>query len=220
MKILLKKRRRIATVFSVLLLLLCACGQKTQVEPEHNWKAEAEAASACCVSKEDCFLCGASAENFGQDNVGIVSLNNFAFMPVEINRYDRSNGNLIEVNTGAVQMRSFHNGDSGLNATLMLDPDRGIANVSISPNGDATLNLESAAAHLCPDCLAELASQLHGNTSGIGVINFNTCRLYVLQDSVIGFGAGNYYVHCDQDLQDEQLKVLITYSPLRYEDHA
>lgn len=217
MKILRRNRKRLAAVFSVLALMLCACGQ--QEEPERDWKAEAEAASVSCVSKEDCFLCGADAGYFGQNNVGIVSLNTFAVMPVEINRYDRS-GQLIEENTGAMQMRTFKNGDDGMTASVILEPDRGIAHVSISPGEDATLDFASAATHLCSDCLAELASQLYGSASGVGIVNFSTRRMYVLQESVTGFGAGDYYVHCYRDTEGGEIDVLIIYSPLRYDNEA
>ena len=217
MKTLRRNCKRLAAVFTVLALMLCACGR--QAEPERDWKAEAEAASVFCVSKEDCFLCGTDAGYSRQNNVGIVSLNTFAVMPVEINRYDHS-GQLVEENTGAMQMRTFKNGDDGMTASVMLEPDRGIAHVSISLKGDTTLNLASAAAHLCPDCLAELAAQLHGSASGVGVINFSTRRLYSLHESGSGFGAGDYYVHFDRDTQGGEISVLITYSPLRYDNEA
>ena len=215
MKILLKKHKQIAAVLSALALMLCACGQQSQTAPERDYKAETEAASGYCVSKEDCFLCAAQSESFGENNVGVISLTTFALMPVEINRYDHS-GQLIEENTGTMQMRMFQNGEDGMTATAMLDSDRGIAHVTISPQKDATLDLTSAAAHLCSDCLAELASSLHGNACGIGIVNFRSHRLCALQESNIGFGAGDYYVHCDFDSQGGKISVLITYSPQRY----
>ena len=219
MKTLRTNRKRLTAVFTVLALMLCACRQQAEPKAERDWKAEAEAASASCVAKEDCFLCGTDAGYFGQNNVGLVSLNTFAVIPVEINRYDRS-GQLVEENTGAMQMRTFKNGDDGMAASVMLEPDRGIAHVSITPGPDATLDLASAAAHLCPDCLTELVSQLHGRAGGVGVVNFSTRRLYVLPESVTGFGAGDYYVHCDRNAEGGGISVLITYSPLRYENEA
>ena len=199
-----------------MLIGLGACAQQKEKDPDRDYLAEAEAVFASCVSKEDCFLCGSDAGYFGQNNVGIVSLNTFAVMPVEINRYDRASGELIEENTGAMQMRFFQNGDDGMSASVMLEPDRGIAHVSISPKGDATIDLGSAAAHLCPDCLSELVSHLYGNASGVGVIYFSTRRLYAIQESATGFGAGDYYVHCDRDAESGEINILITYSPLRY----
>ena len=219
MKTLQRKSKRIAAVISILMLLLCGCGQQAKTEEEHDWQAEAEAASVYCVDKEDCFLCGTDTGYFGQNNVGIVSLNSFSVMPVEINRYDH-NGQLIEENTGAMQMRNFQNGDSGMTASVILEPDRGIAHVSISPKGDTALDLSSASAHLCPDCLEDLALQLHGNVSGVGVVNFSTRRLYALQESVTSFGAGDYYIHCDRDAERGEIDILVTYSPLRFDNET
>jgi len=217
---LLKKRKRIVAALSALALMrFCACGQQSQTEPEHDYKAEAEAASGHCVSREDCFLCAEQSESFGQNNVGIISLSTFAIMPMEINRYDRS-GQLIEENTGTVQIQTFQNGEDGMTATAMLDSDRGIAHVTISPQKDAALDLASAAAHLCSECLAEFASNLHGNVYGSGIINFNTRRLYALEESITGFGAGDYYVHCDFDVPGGKVNILITYNPIRYENKA
>ena len=105
-----------------------------------------------------------------------------------------------------------------MTASVMLEPDRGIAHVSISLKGDTTLDLESAAAHLCPDCLTELAAQLHGSAVGVGIVNFSTRRLNALQENVTGFGAGEYYVHCDRDAEGGEISVLITYSPMRYDN--
>lgn len=208
-------------VLSVFMLIgLGACALQKGQESDRDYFAEAEEASEKCVSKEDCFLCGAGAGYFGQNNVGLVSLNTFAVMPLEINRYDRASGELIEENTGAMQMRFFQNCDDGMSASVMLEPDRGIAHVSISPKQDAALDLASAAAHLCPDCLAELAAQLRGSAGGVGIVNFATRRLYALQESVTGFGAGDYYVHFDRNAENGEISVLITYSPLRYDNEA
>ena len=219
MKTLQRKSKRIAAVISILMLLLCGCGQQAKTEQEHDWQAEAEAVSVSCVDKEACFLCGTDTGYFGQNNIGIVSLNNFSVMPVEINRYDH-NGQLIKENTGAMQMRNFQNGEKGMTASVMLEPDRGIAHVSITPNGDATLDLEKAAAHLCPDCLTELAAHLYGSASGVGVVDFSTRRLYALQESVTSFGAGDYYIHCDRDTERGEIDILVTYSPLRFDNET
>ena len=219
MKTLLKKRKRIVAMLSALALMLCACGQRSQTELGRDYKAEAEAVPGYCVSKEDCFLCAAQTESFGQNNVGVISLSTFAFMPVEINRYDRS-GQLIEESTGTMQMRTFQNGEDGMTATVMLGPDRGIAHVTISLQKDATLDLTSAAAHLCSECLEELASTLQGNVCGVGIVNFSSRRLYALQESITGFGAGDYYVHCDFDVPGGKVNILITYNPIRYENET
>ncbi len=226
MKISQKGCKRFAVAAVMLALLFCAaCGEQAQTPapPERDYKAEAEAVAAACAAKEDCFLCGTGAAHsvyFGQNNVGLISLNTFAYLPVEINRYDRMSGKLIEENTGTIQIRTLRNGDAGLLASLMLDSDRGIGDLNITPGEDGTLNLAETARFLCADCLTELASQLHGSVCGYGIVNFSTGRLYAFRDSIVGFGAGDYYVHCDFDRSEGKARILVIFCPLRYENEA
>ena len=221
MKISLKHSKRAAVLVTALALAFCASCGKPHTEQRRDYKAEAEAASVHCVSKADCFLCGDGniryKEYYGQNNVGVISLNTFELLPIEINRYDQS-GQLIEENTGVMQSRSFKNGDDGFSAHLMLDADRGIANVDITPYGDSTLSLDAAAGFLCEDCLTEFAGELYGNAYGVGIIHFSQRKIKAFEGNVVGFGAGDYYIHCDFEPQYGNIKTLIALAPLRYAD--
>ena len=221
MKISLKNSKRAAVLVTALALVFCAsCGQQP-AEERRDYKAEAEAASVHCVSKADCYLCGDGntkyKEYYGQNNVGIISLNTFELMPIEINRYDQSR-HLIEENTGVMQSRSFKNGNDGFSAHLMLDADRGIANVDITPYDDSALSLDAAAGFLCEDCLAEFAGELYGNAYGVGIINFSERKMTAFLENLVGFGTGDYYIHCDFEPQYGKIKTLIALAPLRYAD--
>ena len=147
MKTLLKNSKCAAVLVTALALFFCASCGKQPAEERRDYKAEAEAASVHCLSKADCCLCGDGnipyKEYYGQNNVGVISLNTFELMPIEINRYDQS-GQLIEENTGVLQSRRFKNGDDGFSAHLMVDADRGIADVDITPYGDSVLSLDAA----------------------------------------------------------------------------
>ena len=209
-------------ISAILLSLLSGCGQTAQTTQERDYKEEAEAATAYCIPKEDCYLCGSAggfmyADYYGQNNVGVISLNTFELMPIEINRYDK-NGQLIEENTGVMQSRMFSNGDDGLSLHLMLDADRGIANADIFLRGDRDLDLQNTARYLCADCLKEFAGDLHGDAYGVGIINLSERTISAFQENVVGFGAGDYYIHCDLDQKNEKIKALIALAPLRYAD--
>lgn len=195
----------------VLLLGLCACGQSV------GDTVTAEEASAFCGEKEHCFLCGISEDYlhtqfFGQNNVGIISLNSFELLPVEINRYDDA-GRLIEENTGAMQMRLFKSKSDGFSATLWLEPDRGIANLSMTPGADRQPDLRQTASHLCKDCFQSLALELDKAAWGVGILNLQDRSIHPLRGSVTGFGSGDYYIHCDYG---EQPHMLIVLTPPRY----
>ena len=221
MKTSLKNSKRAAVLVTALALIFCASCGKPHTEQRRDYKAEAEAASVHCVSKADCYLCGDGniryKEYYSQNNVGVISLNTFELMPVEINRYDKS-GQLIEENTGVMLSRSFKNGDDGFSAHLMLDADRGIANVDITPYGDSGLSLDTTEGFLCEDCLTEFAGELYGNAYGIGIINFSERKMTAFLENLVGFSAGDYYIHCDFDPQYGKIKTLIALAPLRYAD--
>ena len=88
-----------AIIFVVMLALCvtgCGAGVETGAEPVIS-----------TVSAEDCFLCGSGTGEscyWGQNNVGIISLNSFSVIPITINRYD-GDGALIEKNAGHLKMR-------------------------------------------------------------------------------------------------------------------
>lgn len=212
-------RRALTVMVGITLALCSAACRATSAKAVRDYMSEAEAVAEYCVEKAECFFCGSlcrisQSELLGQNNVGIISLNTFELLPIEINRYEQ--GRLLEENTGVMQVRSFHLGDESCSVYSMVDADRGIANVTVSPKGNLELNMRKAADHLCEDCLTEFAAQLHGDSYSIGILNFSTIKLYALRQSIIGFGAGDYHVHVDYDLPDFYL--LITYNPLRYAD--
>lgn len=190
--------KRIITLASLIALLLTACATKpnTSEEPEQVLSN---------VSAKDCYLCGDGLKDFpywGQNNVGIISLNTFEIMPVEINRYD-DNGVSIMDKAGYMGSRSFQDQENGFYAHVFEFTDSGQASGSVGLNEDAVLDAEKAATFLCQDCLdAVLSDHYHPNT-GVGVINFATRELCMFEEHRGGFGLGDYYIDCDW-LEPEQ----------------
>ena len=63
------------------------------------------------ITQEECFVCGTGSDTsassyWGEDNVGIVNLNTFELLYLEINRYDE-HGNLIEEPAGFMSSNSL-----------------------------------------------------------------------------------------------------------------
>ena len=198
------------------------CGQQEQPEETaHDYKTEAEAVAASCVSKDDCYLCGGISEYDGENNVGIINLNTFEVTRIGINRYDDS-GQLVEENTGVMQGVSFGRYDeAGSYGHVWIDADRGKADAEITFNGDEELNLENAARYLCEEHLKELASRVYRQGYGVGIVDFVGRKIYPFQENLTGFGAGDYYIHCDliehsQYVRTPKMNVLVVYTPLRY----
>ena len=63
---------------------------------------------------------------WGQNNIALISLHTFEIKPLEINRYDRIDGRLIEEYAGTVSFVVGSN-DGGFSTSLMQDSDRGYA---------------------------------------------------------------------------------------------
>ena len=123
--------------FSIILLLLVmlvlpGCGT------EQSGMDSAEAPYTSDTSVEDCYLCGGGIENllpafyWGQDNLALLSLNTFDIKPIEINRYDRLTGQLIEEYAGTVSLEGGGSIDGGFSANLMIDDDRGFAHGTLN----------------------------------------------------------------------------------------
>ena len=208
------------TLTAACVLSATGCGQKqTAEEVRRDFKAEAEAAYASCVSTDDCYLCHGMQEYEGQNNVGIISFNTFRVMPIKVNRYEQ--GQLIEENTGCLQMQTHKDPDEGFSALLYVDADRGTATGNISFNNDQEVDLSNAARYLCEDHLRELAESLYKSAYGVGIVSFENKKLEAFCDEVISFQSGDYYIDCQLKEENEktdckEMRVLIVYTPLRY----
>lgn len=206
--------KKILLFLFMLSLCLTACGAEPSVTSEPE-----TAPAISTISKEHCFLCGDGAKDlpyWGQDNVGIISLNTFEIIPIEINRYD-NDGALIEKNTGEIQWQGS-GPDSGFYAHILQNPNHGYAVGEISFLEDAVLNAEKTAAFLCQTCLDTVLSRLLEKGSGVGIIHFGTREIQILETRVAGFSLGDYYINCDWKGQNETgaLRVLMLYCPPRY----
>ena len=215
--------KRTITFILILALCLTACGAEPSVTSEPE-----TAPAISTISKEHCFLCGDGAKDlpyWGQDNVGIISLNTFEVMPIAINRYD-GQGALIEKNINRITTHGFQAQENGFCTHAFEIPDRGHASVSLTLNNDSTLNTEQLAAFLCQNCLDSVLSEIHESGYGVGIINFATREIHAFEKNFTGFGLGDFYIHiCGWDERDktkgtQKIDVLVFYQPLRYEEDA
>lgn len=216
------KRHITITVFLIVLLCLVGCraGENEDIEPMD------EIIYTSSVSAEDCFLCGngAGSISWGQNNIGIISLNSFEVMPIEINRYDNE-GILIEENTGCMSIQYFKSESKGFEANMVLDADRGHADITVFLYDDKTIDIEKVSSFLCQGCLNELIDDIYKSEFGVCILDFDTKEITVFRENVIGFGAGDFYIHCDAKEPSEKddaykLRFIIFYCPLRYENDA
>ena len=213
--------KRFTLALLVLLLpILAGCGTGQSAAQD----IEAEYSSN--TSAEDCYLCGGGIESlipgyWGQDNVALISLNTFEIKPIEINRYDRLSGRLIEEYAGVISFGGGGSTDGGFSANLMLEYDRGYATGSVDFLSDETLDVNKAASFLCADCLNEILPKDISRCFGVGAIHLDTKEIGLFEKNLGGFGLGDFYFDCDLKEQkngdSHQMDLLIFYCPLRYE---
>lgn len=193
--------------FLLLLCLLLICLRERPPEKPRE-----------CVSAEECFLCNRSGEGlWGQNNIGLISLNSFDMMSIEINLYD-TEGRPAEKSTGRLHLQSHHSGETGFWAGATANPDRGHAMLNVDLKGDLTAGREKAAAFLCEECLERILPEESGEKIGLGVIDFSTGEVKVLDRQVPWFGLGDFYVHSDWEKRGKKVNLMIFFSPPRYRE--
>ena len=128
---------------------------------------------------------------WGQDNIALISLNTFEIKPLEINRYDRTDGRLIEEYAGVVSFAVGGNG-GGFSANMMQDSDKGYATGSVDFHSDEVLDISKATNYLCEDCLNEILPSQVDRCFGVGAVNLATGEVRIFEESLGGFTLGTF----------------------------
>lgn len=176
------------------------------------------------TSTADCRLCGdgkgpVPSYYWGQNNVGIISLNTFTLISVETNRYD-DNGKPIHKPAPSSSTHMINSGDDGFFASVSANSDRGYAHGYIYFGNDEVLDLEKVSSFLCTDCLNSIIDESWEIPYGIGIIDFKTHKIRLLEKDVTAFIFGDFYISCDlrsrEENADPEMDLLIFYCPERY----
>lgn len=142
------KRNMFGMGILVAFICLCAVGcHDSGRDQDMQMEAISETEEGLYISDtapEKCYLCGTPEQSLlpfyeGQTNLGIISLNTFELVPIEINRYD-DYGNLIEEPAGFSSTSMRNTGENGFTAYVTPNHDRGYANATIYFEGSVTTN--------------------------------------------------------------------------------
>ena len=210
-------KKFLTSLLALLMIALSGCGLK------QDGSAFQENVYFSSTSAADCYLCGGGIESlipeyWGQNNVALISLNTFDIKPIEINRYD--NGHLIEEYAGVIAFGGGGSVNGGFSAHLMLEYDRGYATGSLNFRDDEILDAGKAASFLCSDCLNGIIPKETGQCFGVGAIDLATKEVRLFEESLGGFGLGDFYIDCNlkerRTGEPRQMDVLIFYCPVRY----
>lgn len=221
----LSKVIRFILVMLVLLLSGCDGSQKSEVQLSVQEIQEDSPKYISDTAPEDCRLCGEGKGTllpcyWGQDNVGIISLNTFTLLSVETNRYT-DQGQLIEEPAKHSSSHMLRSGDGGYHVFISEDPDRGYASGSLYFGNDEVLDLEKASTFLCTQCLNGILDEgWDDNPYGVGIVNFKTRKIRLLEENVTAFIFDDFYISCDLRNREKEEKpemdLLIFYCPERY----
>lgn len=226
------KRNKFGMGILVAFICLCAVGcHDSGGDQDMQMEAISETEEGLYISNtapEKCYLCGTPEQSLlpfyeGQTNLGIISLNTFEFVPIEINRYD-DYGNLVEEPAGFSSTSMQNTGENGFTAYVTPNHDRGYANATIYFENDKELNIDKAADFLCTECLNQTLEECwNDDPFGMGVINFETEEIRLLERNITAFTFDDFYVSCDLRTSDDsggdshQMDLLIFYCPERYQ---
>lgn len=205
-------KRILCTTIS-LMLLLTACAAPAASEPEPTKYVHTPYLST--IAADDCFICGnaQSSLHWGEDNVGILNLNTFEVLRIEINRYE--NGELVTTPAGVLQTGGITCGKSSAHATT--DSDRGYSHVQIKGELQP-IDADAIQSHLCQKCLDEINGMHFGGyaPSEYAIVNFSDKTIRLLIQHTTFFGSGNYGIDCEFE-DDGSIDLLVFYCPHRYQ---
>ena len=170
------------------------------------------------ITQEECFVCGTNNgySYWGEDNVGIVNLNTFELLYLEINRYD-DYGNLIEEPAGYMSSVGLSDKEADSYAHAYCFPDNAYASVQIT-GVQYDIDREMIQSKLCQTCLKSINDLWFTDQppAEYAVISFEDRTIQPLLNAHPWFAAGNYGVDCEFKT-DGDIDLLIHYCPTRYE---
>ena len=176
------------------------------------------------ITQEKCFVCGEVSEflgsrYWGQDNVGIVNLNTFELLYLEINRYD-DHGSLIEEPAGYMASDGLVDNETETYVHAYSHPDRAYADVQLT-GVKYVIDRDSVQNHLCQNCLDSINGLWFTDQppAEFAVISFEDRTIQPLLNAHPWFSAGNYGIDCDFK-NSGAIDLLIHYCPNRYASKA
>lgn len=204
--------------FCMLFLILGYAAFDNIILAQRDTEQEQEQISfVSSIDTKDCFVCGEhndplTAKYWNEDNIGIINLNTFEMMYIEINRYD-DNGELIQEPAGVLVSDGLKCEDSWLHS--MTDPDRGYSHIDIS-NITREIDAENLQSRLCQDCLDEINSDcfFDEQPAEYAVISFTEKRIRAVTDSLRWYALETYSVYTEFD--NDSVRLMVEYSPERY----
>jgi hypothetical protein len=203
----------IAGALAMLILIIVAANVSTAKERVPEDYEHIDYIST--ITQEECYVCSDTKDfsgflYWGEDNVGIVNLNSFELLRLEINRYD-DHGNLLEEPAGYMSSSGMSNEKTESYVHAYCHPDNAYADVQLS-GVQYAIDRDSVQNHLCQTCLDSINDLWFTDMppAEYAIVSFENRTIQPLLNAHPWFSAGSYGIDCEFD-EDGKIDLLIHY---------
>ena len=203
----------IAGALAMLILIIVAANVSTAKERVPEDYEHIDYIST--ITQEECYVCSDTKDfsgflYWGEDNVGIVNLNSFELLRLEINRYD-DHGNLLEEPAGYMSSSGMSNEKTESYVHAYCHPDNAYADVQLS-GVQYAIDRDSVQNHLCQTCLDSINDLWFTDMppAEYAIVSFENRTIQPLLNAHPSFSAGSYGIDCEFD-EDGKIDLLIHY---------
>ena len=203
----------IAGALAMLILIIVAANVSTEEGHEPEDYEHIDYISS--ITQEECYVCSDTKDfsgflYWGEDNVGIVNLNSFELLRLEINRYD-DHGNLLEEPAGYMSSSGMSNEKTESYVHAYCHPDNAYADVQLS-GVQYAIDRDSVQNHLCQTCLDSINDLWFTDMppAEYAIVSFENRTIQPLLNAHPWFSAGSYGIDCEFD-EDGKIDLLIHY---------
>lgn len=175
------------------------------------------------ISTAECYICGENGDTvasayWGEDNVGLINLNNLELLYLEINRYD-DGGKPVQEPAGVMLSSGIMDEEADTYAHAYIFPDNAYATLQIT-GVQYAIDRDLIQSTLCQTCLDSINSMWFTTQppAEYAVISFKEQTIQPLLNAHPWFSAGNYGINCEFK-EDGKIELLVHYIANRFENH-
>lgn len=172
------------------------------------------------IMEAECYVCGESGDtaasaNWGEDNVGLINLNNFDLLYLGINRYGDGR-ELIQEPAGVMLSCGIIDEEADTHAHAYVFPDRAYASVQIT-GVQYVIDRDVIQSRLCQVCLDSINSLWFTTQppAEYAIISLDERTIHPLLNAHPWLSAGNFGIDCDIR-ENGDIDLLIHYCANRY----
>ena len=173
------------------------------------------------IVEAECYICGESGDTaasayWGEDNIGLINLNNFDLLHLGINSYGDGR-ELMQQPTGVMRSCGIMDEEANTYVHAYVFPDRAYATLQIT-GVQYAIDRDLIQNRLCQTCLDSINNLWFTAQppAEYAVISFEDRTIQPLLNAHPWFAAGNYGVDCGFKKNGE-IDLLVHYAQNRYE---